>query len=104
MRIDEIREKYPSPIRACQYNGLPECYCVGGALCLAAGMDQPFPDSSEILQAAKVYNKSLSVCCSEEYATAKIMAERIVAQNDIGSFEKAWECLEELLTFHAQKR
>lgn len=92
MTMDEIRERYPHPIRAADPLDDPLVYCVGGACILAAGLPwfSPhcvFPDSSELRDALCQINPVLSAREATRYA------EYIISENDAGRFAGAWECV-----------
>jgi hypothetical protein len=96
MTMEEIRERYPNPIRAEDEPDDPLIYCVGGACILAAGIswtieDCIFPDRFELMEALCQLNPALS----KRQATC--YADNIIIENDMGRFANAWEAVAQAL-------
>lgn len=95
--LQDIRTKYPNPRKfpgnwyGLDENGIPIGYCVGGALCLASGLEVPFPITDELRailmkQATKVVNK----------ADVRWLCAYLIKCNDALQFDRAWEVAAEL--------
>jgi hypothetical protein len=93
--VDEIRRKYPNPVRS---GGQPDdTYCVGGAFCLSREGRvawNNFPISPYLAQELRLENPTLS-----DYDALEI-ANSIIDANDNERFEEAWAWLEKGLTPH----
>jgi|SRR5579859_1019349 len=92
MKVEEIRAKYPNPMRAgrATYSVAQEKYCVGGALgrCLfEEGKCLPFPGYVELACYLRTANPMLEANLSWQAAMG------IIAANDDGDFESAWSIM-----------
>lgn len=93
--VEQIKEKYPNPIKAEDADNEPCNYCVGGAFCKFAGYTHMnFPDSDDLTEALCKWNENL-----EFDDLGESFAEDIIYYNDNGNFEKAWETLGVALTY-----
>ena len=96
LTLAAIRAAYPEPR---QVNVLPSpghtgYYCVGGAFCLMVSNElicEAFPWASDLASTFRHAIPRLTTEQSNEYADA------IIAANDAGRFEEAWELLGEVL-------
>jgi hypothetical protein len=93
----EIREKYPNPVRCNTLDAASnqKSYCVLGACGLFLGCkDGRFPTGEAV-----GYLLTLNPALSTTYAT--LAANRIIALNDRGAIEEAWEELDYALMYGA---
>lgn len=94
--MEQIREKYPNPVRAAQghKDGL---YCVGGAICHTVYEIEgnAFPDEETLGDALALLNPYL-VSRPEE---ASEFAIEIIEHNDRGDFEAAWWWLDRAINY-----
>ena len=88
--VAQIRAVYSHPCRVFFGNG--RGYCVGGAICLAHGVERYFPDQTELTRLLQRLNPALDMITACQYAGL------IMSYNDRGDFKKAWEAAEEALT------
>jgi hypothetical protein len=88
--VTEIREAYWNPCRIC-FRG-SQGYCVGGAICLAHGLEMYFPDETYLEQVLHKLNPALDTTTAHQYS------KLIIMYNDRGEFEKAWGVAEQALT------
>jgi dienelactone hydrolase len=92
--MQAIREKYPNPEPAVEG---ATGYCVGGALVLFMGLEDPendtwFPGVKAIAEALQKANPAL------DYRSAERLAWDIIADNDHGYMDLAWDKLDIGLT------
>lgn len=95
----EIRDAYPNPRAFKNADTTGKCYCVGGAFAAyvynidlnEANEATRFPTESIIRLAAHKANPSLhgNLC--------EALVCDLVTANDEGNFERAWQCVQELL-------
>jgi hypothetical protein len=86
--IDEIRRRYPNPVDSWHEDG----YCVGGALCMAAGLDTDgFPPSEQIEAAVK------QLGADPKQYDFEHLCYLITEFNDAGEFEEAWRVASAIL-------
>ena len=88
--VTKIREAYRNPCRVC-FRGSGG-YCVGGAICLAHGLEIYFPDKTELTQVLQKLNPALDATTAYQYGNL------IISYNDRGDFKTAWEAAEQALT------
>ena len=67
-------------------------YCVGGAICLAHGLEMYFPNEMDLRQVLQQVNPALDTTTACQYS------KLIISYNDRGEFEKAWGVAEQALT------
>ena len=102
--MEQIRMRYPHPrISHERYGNRTPAYCTGGAcvkmalrrgrLAGVTGLARSFPGVFTLRDALYAMNPALP----PEVATR--LAERIIAANDVGNFVRAWEIVEEALTY-----
>lgn len=97
IRVEDIKAKYPSPVRYGSVGG----YCVGGALGLYLmrehgllhGWAQGFPTLTALTGYLKVANPLLDEELAARYGGG------ILRENDLGTFEAAWELLRQALVY-----
>ena len=102
--VAKLRRKYPHPVRGLrgQFTG----YCVAGALCTEVGMkDCEFPNQVQLRDAI------FKVLPLEWYELADAKADqvwseiaKVIALNDIGEFDKAWQTLDKLLHLRTEAK
>ena len=90
LAVVRIRAEYAHPCRVCLRGSLR--YCVGGAICLAHGVEIYCPDKTELTQMLQKLKPTLDATTDYQYASL------IMACNDRGDFKKAWEAAEQVLT------
>ena len=96
MRIVElIRAKYGEPRRISEAKDEP-CYCVGGAICLYAGLTVAnartiFPNRIRVAEAIQKLNPRVAI------QAALGAAVNITMANDLGCFESAWHYADGIL-------
>lgn len=93
---EQIKAKYPNPVAVGDVSNGAEGYCVGGAVCMFAGVARPknidhFPAHEQIAFGLVMLNPKLSRSQAEE------SAKLIIAHNDVGDFPWAWRTLENAL-------
>ena len=88
--VTQIREEYWNPCRVCLRG--TQGYCVGGAICLAHGLDIYFPNNAELERVLQKLNPAL------DPTTACQLGNLIIMYNDRGDFEAAWKAAEYALT------
>lgn len=93
--VSEIKEKYPKPRR---FNSRLNGYCVGGAVCtfVDANAYNPFPNPHTLAVYLKILNRNLS------QPKAICFADRIVTDNDLGQFRKAWKWVEAAFSYQQE--
>ena len=90
--INKIKERFNNPISA-DYRSRGEDneeYCVGGALCLHIGINEPFPETEVLAKYLLLKFKGMS------WKRARQYAKRIIRHNDREAFSTAWGVLEEV--------
>lgn len=88
----DIRLKYPNPTTCPEDGTGAEGYCVGGALCMAVGVNTGgFPYPEKIAEALRCARPSMP------RHVARDAASRILIANDKGRFEDAWKLLDAAL-------
>lgn len=97
IRAKEVREKHPHVMSA---GGPVGTYCVGGAFLIfmrssgdLRANPYPFPNHQYLAEKLRIANDLLS------WDRAIYYAQQITSRNDAYEFEKAWELLDEALTF-----
>ena len=90
--VTKIREAYWNPCRVCIRGSLG--YCIGGAICLAHGLEMYFPNETYLEQVLQKLNPALDTITACQYS------KLIISYNDRGEFEKAWEVAEQALPTH----
>jgi hypothetical protein len=88
--VANIRKEYSHPCRVCLRGS--QGYCVGGAICLAHGLDMHFPDNADLARVLQKLNPALDM------TTACRCSSLILMYNDRGDFKTAWEVAEYALT------
>ena len=86
--LSQIRLKYPKPRSSHDApSGMLRDYCIGGAVCWFAGMDNHtgFPESDPIACALEHLNPNL------DFDAAWLFASSIIAHNDEREFDLAWQ-------------
>ncbi len=107
LTIQELKEKYPRPVRAAGAD--LDCYCVGGAFCLEVKADlseehQHFPQAIELFHAAMKFRKlERDLLPDADYEKMWSLAEGVTKANDVGSFSLAWKLLGKLLTVRVRQ-
>jgi hypothetical protein len=102
-----LRRKYRHARRASSATGadLEEEYCVGGALCIEVEGEKGmrFPDFEHLKQAVLKANPRIDNYAMKdpEYNAFRSKITEVAARNDVGDFDGAWRCLEELLNWPA---
>jgi len=97
----EIRAAYPNPTT--NPNAWSDtCYCVGGALCLYTAEDRNDPLPVRFPMEEYLGHVLWTVNPLLEKSLANWYARRIVAHNDSGAFEWAWNLLESALNFRGK--
>lgn len=92
--VDLIKQIYPDPRIAPKHgDDLVNGYCVGGAVCMMANMDNPFPGVEKLADALCKLNNRLPS------SIARLQAECIILSNDVGAFDTAWKTVEKMLTY-----
>lgn len=100
--VDHLMTAYPSPVQARTNQGIsdrPEQYCVGGSVCLAYPTLVPnrrarnFPNPGELADWLVVLNQVLT------WEMAFDFAARITHNNDAGYFARAYQVLDQALTY-----
>ena len=88
-----IRERYPNPTESSNWRPGDERYCVGGAFMFWLGDDEwhGFPGPDWLASGLMKANPRLP--------DAKSWAWAIIAPNDHGDFERAWQVLENALAW-----
>jgi hypothetical protein len=115
--FNAVRQRYPNPVRVQdrEVAESPQCYCVGGAVCLSAldegllGMIAPdiddphFPDVEDLAMVFLAFNPALATEDLEtEIAEADVYAEAVTEANDAGDFDGAWALVAEALAYKAK--
>lgn len=93
----EIRAKYPNP-SACGVSHDESNYCVGGALCQFLGEDYRFPLPGEMADRLGRINPSLNADRALEFGF------EIMNANEEQNFDRAWQLLDEALTWKLHSR
>ena len=88
--VAQIREEYRNPCRVCLRGS--RGYCVGGAICLAHGLELYFPNNEDLARVVQQLNPALDATAAYKYASLTLM------HNDRGDFKTAWEVAEDALT------
>lgn len=89
----DLKAKYPNPVCASDSDSVPTVCCVGGAFCRATTEESElFPDKDSIARALLRANMYL-VDRAYDYAYT------IIALNDMGQFNEAWDTLENALCY-----
>lgn len=98
--VEEIRAKYPNPVKAIAGNLRDGYYCVGGALCkfLYGDSGEAFP-ISQLNRALVAANPALARNIHCVYTKAEDFGASIIGQNDSENFEAAWKFLDEALNW-----
>ena len=92
--VDLIKQIYPGPIVAPIHgDDLSNGYCVGGAVCMMANIDNPFPGVERLADALCNLNNRLP------WSIARLHADCIITSNDLGAFDTAWKTVEKMLTY-----
>ena len=95
--IATVRAAYPAPRSYKDNDGSNASYCVGGALCLYAGIqgdgDQHFPHRGQLALALGKLNPQLNFRSS----LASRLAFSILYTNDHERYEEAWEVASQAL-------
>ena len=103
LTVTALRHKYPHPLRAKQASGYVETeYCVGGAFCKEMGVERHgcnFPTSEEVQQAAQKANPAIdrNLLTERDFSKFVSICDKVIAANDVGSFDVAWDAVRELL-------
>jgi len=95
MTIADIRARYPHP-KAPTGRGLltaPTDYCIGGALCLSQGRGGRFPSCAYLTRVLMAMQPAL------RWPEADRFAQAIIAYNDAGDFEAAWQRAADALSY-----
>jgi len=95
-----LKEKYPRPLRAIDGCSIDDHYCVGGALCREAGMqDKSFPNDTEIMDALYRVNPHIEryELNDRDYVNLMGQIKSLTKANDAGDFDLAWHILGDLL-------
>jgi len=99
LSITAIRNKYPAPqpdgpaTWAREADSAP-CYCVGGAIILAHGGAEAFPNTAYLAN----WLQALNPCLTHEQALW--FAADIINSNDAQDVEQAWALAERALTVY----
>ena len=92
--VDLIKQIYPDPRVAPKHgDDLVNGYCVGGAVCMMANIDSPFPGTYILAKALCDLNGKLP------HSVAYTYADSILTSNDLGAFDAAWEIVKKTLTY-----
>lgn len=97
---EEIRRKYPNPVKANLRTCNPEGqYCVGGAIvrCVPwvfVTASKNFPVDRDLAEVLGIANPDL---CAD--GLSRSYAERITCENDLGNFDHAWAAADEALQY-----
>jgi len=67
-------------------------YCVGGAICLAHGVEMYFPNNENLARVLQMLNPALDATAAYRYGSLILM------YNDRGDFKTAWEAAAYALT------
>ena len=90
--VAQIQAEYAHPCLVCLRGSAG--YCVGGAICLAHGVERYFPDTTELTHVLQTLNPTLDPTTACRYASLIIM------YNDRGDFKTAWAAAEQAFTRH----
>lgn len=93
MKIENVQALYPNPVRYTRKRYEEgRCYCVGGAVMMALGIDERFPDGWDLSGA--LYPRG-----RDEGRRFRVMGKcnELVKENDAGHFDKAWAIAAELI-------
>jgi len=95
LTVNDIRAQYPVPGTAAgSRSAIPGCYCVGGAFLLMQGnIYAPWPYEEILAQGLQRENPCLDA------ESVWRFAHDIIAFNDAGDFEAAWQMLGEALVY-----
>jgi len=85
--LEQIKARYPNPIKIDSEGDVPDCYCIGGAVCMFAGTYSVsgFPPTEKVAYALTTLNPNLS------HTQAKEFSELITGHNDAGDFDWSWQ-------------
>jgi hypothetical protein len=103
--LETIRQQYPQPISSADVNNFSAeetCYCVGGALMLAHGLEtrqQSFPTADILARNLLRINPALDKLSPTQIPWAYTFAVRMIRLNDRDKFEEAWEVAGKALAF-----
>jgi len=99
--VEHLMTAYPSPVKAHTGSPIdcrPDAYCVGGSLCLAYpdvvdARPRNFPNPGDLAAWIEALNPALS------WGIAMDFAARITHNNDAGHFARAYQVLDQALTY-----
>lgn len=99
LTIDEIKIKFPNPVRGGIGEYDENAYCVGGAFINSAWPSKyfRFPMAGTLATRIKMYREFIELP-EIPWEDLRLGVDEVIRQNDLGRFDTAWHLLGDLIS------